>query len=33
RVFARDPQSGQVGKTLQSVEVGSPSDLRFVAVP
>ncbi|WP_254176541.1 hypothetical protein, partial [Pseudomonas aeruginosa] len=27
------PQSAQVGRPLQSVEVGSPSDLRFVAVP
>ncbi|MEG6802813.1 beta-propeller fold lactonase family protein, partial [Pseudomonas aeruginosa] len=32
RVFARDPQCGQVGKTVLCVVVGSRSDLRFVAV-
>ncbi|KAF1057358.1 MAG: 6-phosphogluconolactonase [Pseudomonas citronellolis] len=33
RVFARDPQSGKLGKLLQTLEVGAPADLRFVAIP
>lgn len=33
RVMARDPQSGLIGETLQTVNVGAPSDLKFVSLP
>lgn len=29
-VLARDPQTGKLGKTLQTVEVAAPSDLKFL---
>lgn len=29
-VIARDPKSGQLGKTLQTVDVAAPSDLKFL---
>lgn len=33
KVFARDPDSGKLGDELQSLDVGAPADLKFVAVP
>ncbi|TWI57550.1 6-phosphogluconolactonase (cycloisomerase 2 family) [Pseudomonas duriflava] len=33
KVFARDPQTGELGDELQSVDISMPSDLKFVAVP
>lgn len=33
KVFARDPQSGKIGDSLQSLEVGAPAFLLFVPVP
>ncbi|WP_263139800.1 lactonase family protein [Pseudomonas alcaligenes] len=32
-VLARDPESGRLGETLQTVSVGAPSDFVFVALP